>query len=789
MKESVTKFDFEAAFKALDEIDVPSSGNGIKANRPALTEIFSRKSKFDALFEEYYDMGSTEELGEAQEAREAEVAKAKLARIEKIVDLDAESPEDLLTSYVGKYIIQCPQCMTLFYKDKEDVVESEDDAETVNVNEVCQHCGNESGYTLIGKVGEAEADEADSSDLEELPEETPAEEGDETSDESATDTEEDTAIEDGELEDFDLDALNLDEDEVADEEEDKKEESFTAHEGETLAEEFKDDAELDAKLEAHNEYIEYLRTTIAQEEEALEKATNEQVKAAIQRRLDAYKEDLDAALPDAVKVEEPVEEPAEDFDAEADTEATTDNEEVSEPDVQEEALETSENTTLTEALKEDTELDVSAEEFEELINSPEFKKPISDGAARAMVNTEKEPEEKVEESKKSIYGCSNCGYEIEMDDKEYDGCCPNCHEHHGEFMKLEEGIFDWVKGLFTKKLKTRQDIAQFILNNSMVDYEKATVDKKGNVSTDASNKKFTKFIVIGYKGTNKAGKPIAAAPKYDDKNLVVGMKYPEAKDTYTEAENIAKGWSLREGNGPAFIYLAKTDKGDGAAFLCQFFKGELDKTSDQLDKYKQLVLNNLESCKLMSKGGADQSDVKKLNASDVKPGMKVQLEGGKTAEVTKAEASTINSAMRKIEIKLESGDIETINVAADFAFDVLRTSITTEGLETFMADLEELNEAALESKIEKSLTEACGNVESFKITECSYLDEKLTINGEIGFKTGATEKTSYVFTEGFVTDAGTISIHGKNERFGNTKFTIGGYVDKENKTFITESFK
>ena len=121
MKESVTKFDFEAAFKALDEIDTPKSKKGIQANRPALTEIFSRKSKFDTLFEEYYDVGNTQELGDAQEAREAEIAKAKLERIEKIVDLDAKSPEDLLTSYVGKYIIQCPQCMTLFYKNPEDV--------------------------------------------------------------------------------------------------------------------------------------------------------------------------------------------------------------------------------------------------------------------------------------------------------------------------------------------------------------------------------------------------------------------------------------------------------------------------------------------------------------------------------------------------------------------------------------------------------------------------------------------------------------------------------------------
>jgi hypothetical protein len=50
---------------------------------------------------------------------------------------------------------------------------------------------------------------------------------------------------------------------------------------------------------------------LSQEEEALEKADNEQIKAAIQRRIDAFKEDLEAALPDAVKNETVAEESVE----------------------------------------------------------------------------------------------------------------------------------------------------------------------------------------------------------------------------------------------------------------------------------------------------------------------------------------------------------------------------------------------------------------------------------------------------------------------------------------------
>ncbi|MBP5694619.1 MAG: hypothetical protein J6X03_04155 [Bacilli bacterium] len=158
-KESVKKFDLEAAFKALDEIDIPQV-KGIKANRVNLKERFAQKSATETLVEDYYDVSNNEDLEEAQEEREGEVAQAKLARIEKIVDLDAESPDDLLPSYVGKVIMQCPQCMTLFYKNPEDIEHSEENPDVVNINEVCQHCGNTSGYTLICKVGAVSEEEA-----------------------------------------------------------------------------------------------------------------------------------------------------------------------------------------------------------------------------------------------------------------------------------------------------------------------------------------------------------------------------------------------------------------------------------------------------------------------------------------------------------------------------------------------------------------------------------------------------------------------------------------------------
>lgn len=761
MKESVTRFDLESAFKALDEIEIPKTEQGIRANRPALTEIFSRKSKFDSLFEEYYDVGSNEELGEAQEAREAEVAQAKLARIEKIVDLDAESPEDLLTSYVGKYIMQCPQCMTLFYKDKEDIVESEDDPETVNVSEVCQHCGNESGYTLVGKVGEAEAEEApaeESTEGEDLDLEIPV-------DEEQT---EETSEEDFDLGD-DLEELDLNiEDDENVEEEEKTEESFVAHTGEALVEDIQDDAELDAKLKAHTDYIEYLRTTIDQEEKALEKEENDQIKDAIQRRLDSLKADLDTALPEAVKADvidtdEVVEEVPEETDGVVEEPVESSVDEPSEESVEEPALEeTSEEDpvveSLTEELHEETNLEVSAGEFEKLINSPEFKQPISDKAAKAMLNAMKEKEAPVEES---------------VDAEE---------------MPLEEGIGDWLKNLFSKKLKTRKDIADFILNNAMLDYDKAVIDtKKGTITTDPANRAFNYFIIIGYKDTDNDGKAIETAPEPTAKNLVVGMKHVEVKKTYADASAIAEGWS--QGEGPAFIYMAKDEKGEGGVFLCQYFKGTVDAKTDKLNAYKEKVLGKIEGRKKMAKGGADQSDFKKLSANDLKAGMKIKLEDGTFAEIAKVEASKLGNNMRKIEVKLASGEVEALTVGTDTALDILRTSITTESLESVIANLEDLHEASLEKLISDTLVEAYGNIANYKLTDCEYANEKLNINGTIYFTSGNTRKTTYTFSEAFAVQDGRMGFKGLNEKLGLDKqFKLVGKIDKANKTFIAESF-
>lgn len=44
-----------------------------------------------------------------------------------------------------------------------------------------------------------------------------------------------------------------------------------------------------------------------------------------------------------------------------------------------------------------------------------------------------------EENEKHLYICDDCGYEVELTDDEYDGMCPNCHEHHG-FYRADESL-------------------------------------------------------------------------------------------------------------------------------------------------------------------------------------------------------------------------------------------------------------------------------------------------------------------------------------------------------------
>lgn len=262
-KKTVGKFDLDAAFKALDEIEIPrvTPGSRTIANRINLKERLNAKAAHEVLVEDYYDVNDSTDLEAAKTERDAEIAKAKLARIEKIVDLDAKTEEDILPSYIGKYIIQCPQCMTLFYKNEEDIVESEDNPGTVNINEICQHCGNDSGYSLVGKVDGITSDETANFEGEETAtEEIPVEE----IELDAVEDSEDAAEEGEELDLADLEGLALEDEEETAEEEEETNESL--HKSKLLA---KIEDQNDLKTDIESDYL-----TLNEELEGLNKGAD-----------------------------------------------------------------------------------------------------------------------------------------------------------------------------------------------------------------------------------------------------------------------------------------------------------------------------------------------------------------------------------------------------------------------------------------------------------------------------------------------------------------------------------
>jgi hypothetical protein len=83
-----------------------------------------------------------------------------------IIDVEAETVEDLEDSYIGKVILDCCVCHSKLYKDTEDVVIEDDLA---NVNEECPFCYANDGYKVVGQVatfGEAEEEEKDEEEIE-----------------------------------------------------------------------------------------------------------------------------------------------------------------------------------------------------------------------------------------------------------------------------------------------------------------------------------------------------------------------------------------------------------------------------------------------------------------------------------------------------------------------------------------------------------------------------------------------------------------------------------------------
>ena len=754
-KESVKKFDLEAAFKALDEIEIPQT-KGIKANRVDLKERFGHKPATETLVEDYYDVSSTEDLKDAKEERGGEIAKAKLARIEKIVDLNAETPEDLLPSYVGKVIMQCPQCMTLFYKNSEDIEPSEENPDVVNLNEPCQHCGNTSGYTLIGKVGAVSEDEADKYD------ETPAEEneldldfdkgteevdaegtGEGAKEMSDEETKEESSDETSSDEDLDLD-LNLDEVPEEEPEEEKKEESLnlskeaseneSEHKSENLALNEEVDKDLDEKLKAHNDYIAYLQQMIKQEEEALKKAENDEIKAAIQRRLDAFNADLEAALPDAVKaeasVEETVEEPVEE-------ETKTEEEKIEEPAEETDEEKAEEEAPVDEALTEEAK---------------ECKVVLSDKPEKEVFAGTKEECEKIIEKNKETKTAKEHGLKIVEPVAD-----ENKAEEKSEKSALKESIESEIDSI----------IASWGVKESLTE--------EGDLDRLLDSDEFK--TPVSEEEINAARREVA---KESLEEKCDKQKITEESDS--EIVAIINSWK----DAPE-VPVEESCEGP-----------ECESKEDCNDCLKEEKEDEAEAEETDSSEDSEEvcfttEEVKEV-ATDVAQSLATPVEDEEEAEKQAEEISEVvdEKVDKAIEEKAEEAnedkaeEDETEEADEEDESDDEESKEETEEPEFNEDDIDELDEDSLNKHIDEYLKEVYSNVKSYETTDCSLKEGKLIVEGKISFNSGKEKLTMFEFLPSYC--EGKLFFEGYNKDFSEDKaFTLNCSINKS-KTLITESF-
>jgi len=710
MKESITKFDINAAFKALDEIEIPAAQKGRSArNEVNLQETFRVHSKTEALIEDYYDLGSTEEVEEAKDDREDEIAKAKLARIEKIVDLDAESADELLTSYVGKVIVQCPQCMTLFYKNQEDL-EPSDDENTVNVNETCQHCGNTSGYVVIGKVGAISEDEKDNFDLSDEDNELDLDFDEESTEEEQTEepaeekTEEESTEEKSEgEEDLDLDLVDMEEDE------EEKNESLNASKA----------AESDEESEHKSENL----------------TLNEDV--------EENEEEINEALLESLVLDEGI------FDALGKVFDKVKNSKlgkfVDNKIADAKALFTNIDKVFTDGF--------TVYEFETLSSDPNTEetagniKEIEGGKFTSFEDAKKFAEAKAVELKNRIIliknnPCRHEGQEVGQQTLRrymYDTKTAQAKlvfDNAGAIIKelvntkkakeKSKAAVD-SQAEAEKKAKRRDQFRQAIQDNDLLRHLVSTISSDEACDKLMATVEQNFSLILNDEGKLVPKTAVAAAES---------LNTSETAKSESKSENESDNLTLNEGcsgkeckeeceGDDCKLEEGKFDVSDAEfksllhshAFNENVVEDNLNEFADDLDE----DLENIDSVTdkavdELSKVGKENAEPEVNESEEVEECIKEELPDEKTVDVT--EAAHVDTP-REVEAKLD-------NFADELAF-------------------EDLDEKSLDENINKYMTEVYANVKKYNTTECSLVNNKLVVEGVIEFNSGKTKNTKFTF--------------------------------------------
>jgi hypothetical protein len=145
-----------------------------------LKEAFQRLSLLEDDFNLSADAGVVDEL-KSFVADDIEAPEE-----EAIIDVEAETEDDLKDSYIGKVILECDCCHARIYKDIADVI-IDDETGLANIEERCPVCSTESGFNVIGKIEEFNQDELkDQPEDEDEPEENVEDIEDEEEDDEFT---------------------------------------------------------------------------------------------------------------------------------------------------------------------------------------------------------------------------------------------------------------------------------------------------------------------------------------------------------------------------------------------------------------------------------------------------------------------------------------------------------------------------------------------------------------------------------------------------------------------------
>ena len=217
------------------------------------------------------------------------------------------------------------------------------------------------------------------------------------------------------------------------------------------------------------------------------------------------------------------------------------------------------------------------------------------------------------------------------------------------------------------------------------------------------------------------------------------------------------------------------------------------------DKHKAPISESRKSKRRSKKLKEDIEDVS-VTTSDETMTMTTKDDGGVVIETVPKEADMGFDTEDNFEepsgeemivpIDDESSDIIDASIDAlddedEEEFDTLKDETEEEPEEEF-EDIEEFDEESFDNLGESYLRNCYENVKSFKTSKVSSKGNKLFIEGVIGFDSGNSKKTNFIF-EAVKTPGGNYKLEGYNKQIsrGKKTFKLSGSVN--NKKFISET--